>query len=230
MSRTSDDPLDHRKTVLSSKNKLLQGVALTAERAANALKEPGPRRPQPEGRGDAKQKCRLSNADTSVARIWLKPNAFATGLSTALKDRCRSLTRLPADPKDRGQTNHNVGWRHHERSEWWSQTGSNRRPHACKARALPTELWPQAFVCPKGKKCDAPADDWNNHREAPSTPLMQQSHAFGCAKRFRDRSFSSRQKAVGGLPATPAGSKIRGRAKRRSRGPPNRRFGGPRRT
>ena len=27
-------------------------------------------------------------------------------------------------------------------SEWWSQTGSNRRPHACKARALPTELWP----------------------------------------------------------------------------------------
>ena len=27
--------------------------------------------------------------------------------------------------------------------EWWSQTGSNRRPHACKARALPTELWPQ---------------------------------------------------------------------------------------
>ena len=28
------------------------------------------------------------------------------------------------------------------RSSWWSQTGSNRRPHACKARALPTELWP----------------------------------------------------------------------------------------
>ncbi len=28
---------------------------------------------------------------------------------------------------------------------WWSQTGSNRRPHACKARALPTELWPLSF-------------------------------------------------------------------------------------
>ena len=26
---------------------------------------------------------------------------------------------------------------------WWSQTGSNRRPHACKARALPTELQPR---------------------------------------------------------------------------------------
>ena len=28
------------------------------------------------------------------------------------------------------------------RRGWWSQTGSNRRPHACKARALPAELWP----------------------------------------------------------------------------------------
>src|ERR1700735_4601419 len=28
-------------------------------------------------------------------------------------------------------------------ADWWSQTGSNRRPHACKARALPTELWPR---------------------------------------------------------------------------------------
>ena len=27
-------------------------------------------------------------------------------------------------------------------SNWWSQTGSNRRPLACKASALPAELWP----------------------------------------------------------------------------------------
>jgi hypothetical protein len=27
-------------------------------------------------------------------------------------------------------------------TDWWSQTGSNRRPPACKAGALPTELWP----------------------------------------------------------------------------------------
>ena len=25
---------------------------------------------------------------------------------------------------------------------WWSQAASNRRPPACKAGALPTELWP----------------------------------------------------------------------------------------
>ena len=28
-------------------------------------------------------------------------------------------------------------------SIWWRQTGSNRRPHACKARALPAELCPR---------------------------------------------------------------------------------------
>ena len=27
---------------------------------------------------------------------------------------------------------------------WWSQTGSNRRPEACKATALPAELWPRS--------------------------------------------------------------------------------------
>ena len=30
------------------------------------------------------------------------------------------------------------------RLAWWSQTGSNRRPPACKAGALPTELWPRS--------------------------------------------------------------------------------------
>ena len=29
---------------------------------------------------------------------------------------------------------------------WWSQTESNRRPPACKAGALPTELWPRIAV------------------------------------------------------------------------------------
>ena len=29
---------------------------------------------------------------------------------------------------------------------WWSQTGSNRRPPACKAGALPAELWPHILI------------------------------------------------------------------------------------
>jgi hypothetical protein len=40
----------------------------------------------------------------------------------------------------------NAGFRHrrkHLGAVWWSQTGSNRRPPACKAGALPTELWPR---------------------------------------------------------------------------------------
>jgi hypothetical protein len=32
---------------------------------------------------------------------------------------------------------------------WWSQTGSNRRPPACKAGALPTELWPRTERRPR---------------------------------------------------------------------------------
>ena len=34
------------------------------------------------------------------------------------------------------------GVRHPTTKEWWSQTGSNRRHPACKAGALPAELWP----------------------------------------------------------------------------------------
>ena len=36
---------------------------------------------------------------------------------------------------------------HRAAAVWWSQTGSNRRPPACKAGALPTELWPLASQC-----------------------------------------------------------------------------------
>jgi hypothetical protein len=32
--------------------------------------------------------------------------------------------------------------------KWWSQTESNRRHPACKAGALPTELWPRYFRLP----------------------------------------------------------------------------------
>ena len=38
--------------------------------------------------------------------------------------------------------------------KWWSQTGSNRRPEACKATALPTELWPlSCFALANTTKC-----------------------------------------------------------------------------
>ena len=34
------------------------------------------------------------------------------------------------------------GWIRVQALIWWSQSGSNRRPPACKAGALPAELWP----------------------------------------------------------------------------------------
>ena len=59
---------------------------------------------------------RGSRANPSIHNVIRRPGRNLTGNLVSL----RSLSRF-----------------------WWSQTGSNRRPHACKARALPTELWPQ---------------------------------------------------------------------------------------
>jgi hypothetical protein len=41
-------------------------------------------------------------------------------------------------------------------TRWWSQTGSNRRPEACKATALPAELWPQSFRDPNARQTFQP--------------------------------------------------------------------------
>ena len=42
----------------------------------------------------------------------------------------------------RRQTGVPTGYNELDEREWWSQTESNRRPLACHASALPTELWP----------------------------------------------------------------------------------------
>jgi hypothetical protein len=42
---------------------------------------------------------------------------------------------------------------------WWSQTGSNRRPHACKARALPAELWPLRMTDVRYRISETPSSD-----------------------------------------------------------------------
>ena len=65
---------------------------------------------------------------------------------------------------------------------WWSQTGSNRRPHACKARALPAELWPQFLrrpACRDGQPVFAQAG-YAGH----ASPFVLRS----CATRSRRRS------------------------------------------
>ena len=56
----------------------------------------------------------------------------------------------PAQPKRR------------RREGWWSLSGSNRRPHACKARALPAELRPHnrkdECVCCRDRRDDRLAE------------------------------------------------------------------------
>jgi hypothetical protein len=60
-------------------------------------------------------------------------------------DRQQRSRRISAQPRIRFiQDPSSPGRFAGDQTVWWSQTGSNRRPHACKARALPTELWPQA--------------------------------------------------------------------------------------
>ena len=64
--------------------------------------------------------------------------------SKSLHSRCQSARRqLNTKRRNWFQRSRrpNAGIQHCQ--EWWSQTGSNRRPEACKATALPTELWPR---------------------------------------------------------------------------------------
>ncbi len=60
---------------------------------------------------------------------------------------------------------------------WWSQGGSNSRPPACKAGALPAELWPRAG-CGAGRGLPAPRPlDWWVWEESNLPPHPYQ----GCA-------------------------------------------------
>ncbi len=53
-----------------------------------------------------------------------------------------TIWKIRAAPPSRGGAGQTCS-RQSDVGDWWSQTGSNRRPHACKACALPTELWPR---------------------------------------------------------------------------------------
>ena len=55
-----------------------------------------------------------------------------------------------------------IGIRRSLTRKWWSQTGSNRRHPACKAGALPAELWPHQRCQPDQKNWWARVD--SNYR------------------------------------------------------------------
>ncbi len=71
------------------------------------------------------------------------------------EDGSREFCRLDASPH-RGTSRRPMSPADPAVGPWWSQTGSNRRPPACKAGALPAELWPQRAAVGSGQSAVGP--------------------------------------------------------------------------
>ena len=66
---------------------------------------------------------------------------------------------------------------------WWSRTGSNRRPPACKAGALPAELWPHMRRCAIGFHGETPTTRvLSANARRGSTLFLFQNWFFGMVK------------------------------------------------
>ena len=63
-----------------------------------------------------------------------------------LLDACHCALNLKLSLENHGSKDHSQTSQLFHPLNWWSQAGSNRRPPACKAGALPAELWP-LFAC-----------------------------------------------------------------------------------
>ena len=87
---------------------------------------------------------------------------------------------------------------------WWSQAGSNRRPLACHASALPAELWPHArpaHATQTSRPCqDDPSGECPRARAStqhlPSTTSMRASAAFA-ARSASVASIGGRDRGAG---------------------------------
>ena len=74
------------------------------------------------------------------------PNFFQTRMCSQWQREQRSNKR-PTSRRERF---------HVPNQKWWSRTGSNRRPEACKATALPTELRPLLVCLKRQQRHSAP--------------------------------------------------------------------------
>src|SRR6185437_102619 len=77
--------------------------------------------------------CEVMFSRTDGYGFYRKPAYALTSFGVAAFASFATLERRLACPAEAREASEG----------WWSQTGSNRRPHACKARALPAELWPR---------------------------------------------------------------------------------------
>ena len=103
----------------------------------------------------AMAKRRKRSGDTRKVIATITRQVLQTFLAILLGSisslRCQK-SRMPLHPEGGNAKQFTLRghfiWSGHDRltikTIWWSQTGSNRRPHACKARALPAELCPRS--------------------------------------------------------------------------------------
>jgi hypothetical protein len=88
-----------------------------------------------------------------IRRSWLRARAGSQELGVPLAEYAASLrfqTSAPPTPKGRARTSFDIPEEDRAdrrsrliKNRWWSLSGSNRRPEACKATALPAELRPR---------------------------------------------------------------------------------------
>ena len=81
--------------------------------------------------------CRLLQA-VAATHVRARTISHARTPGTIPSSRCQTTRRQPIIRTAANKCSHGRD----KATDWWSQSGSNRRPHACKARALPAELWP----------------------------------------------------------------------------------------
>ena len=95
-------------------------------------------------------------ADHAAALIYV---LFTMSQQQKMPGTASGTMSIPADPGKPGfpQSEDSVrAWRQATRRQsakaaWWRRSGSNRRPQACKARALPTELRPRQLSYALGR-------------------------------------------------------------------------------
>lgn len=88
-----------------------------------------------------------ASAENDLEIVMARATACTTQLGSISSSRCQK-SRMLLHPEQSmrnclSSRTHSTLITPDAKAIWWSQTGSNRRPHACKARALPAELWPR---------------------------------------------------------------------------------------
>ena len=114
--------------------------------------------------------CPRKNRNNQSGQVRTEP--FIHDVNQQSTQRFRARQSVCGQPDVSGI--HNGVW-----GRWWRQTGSNRRPEACKATALPTELCPQLDLHPAtALNLAAPRQTWWAWEDLNFRPHAYQARAL----------------------------------------------------